>query len=84
MADLESYGHVFDPGNNLFTVIKISGQTPGVIKNKKRTDYADMGLSTEFSASSTSTIRCTFFHALANFYFQALEKYSKHHHTSSH
>ena len=43
-----AFSHVFDPGNNLFTV-KISGQTPGVIKNKKTgnqnsADYADMGL----------------------------------------
>ena len=43
----------------------------------------DMGSSTESSASSTSTIRSTFFKHLQNFYFQALEKYSKHHNTST-
>ena len=33
MADLESHSHVFYPGTNLLTVIKISGQPPGVIKH---------------------------------------------------
>ena len=84
MADLESLSHVFDPGNNLFTV-KISGRTPCVIKNKKTgnqnsADYADMGLS---SASSTSTIRSIFFIHLQISTFKHLRKYFKHHNTST-